>query len=47
MRRKADPEAQDRLCGGKADARGRFKIKLKPGDNDLGDIKVSASSLKK
>jgi hypothetical protein len=32
--------------GGKADARGRFKIKLKPGANDLGDIKVSASIFK-
>jgi hypothetical protein len=29
--------------GGKADARGRFKIKLKPGVTDLGDIKVSPS----
>src|SRR5262245_17089865 len=27
--------------GGKADNRGRFKYKLKPGENDLGDIKVS------
>jgi hypothetical protein len=33
--------------GGKADARGRFKYKLKPGVNDLGDIKVSASLLNK
>ena len=32
--------------GGKADAHGRFKIKLKPGDNDLGDIKVGASLFK-
>jgi hypothetical protein len=31
--------------GGKADAKGRFKIKLKPGTNDLGDIKVSAALL--
>jgi hypothetical protein len=30
----------------KADARGRFKIKLKPGENDLGDIKVSRSIFK-
>jgi hypothetical protein len=34
--------------GGKADARGRFKIKLKPGETkDLGDIKVSGSMFKK
>jgi hypothetical protein len=33
--------------GGKANNRGRFKIKLKPGENDLGDIKVSASVFKK
>jgi plastocyanin len=33
--------------GGKADARGRFKFKLKPGENDLGDIKVSPSIFKK
>jgi plastocyanin len=33
--------------GGKADTRGRFKIKLKPGDNDLGDINVSPSIFKK
>ncbi len=33
--------------GGKADSKGRFKIKLKPGDNDLGDIKVSGSLFKK
>src|SRR5260221_10557704 len=32
--------------GGKADAKGRFKIKLKPGENDLGDIKVSGSIFK-
>ncbi len=32
--------------GGKADAKGRFKIKLKPGTNDLGDIKVSGSLFK-
>ena len=30
----------------KADARGRFKIKIKPGENDLGDIKVSRSIFK-
>jgi hypothetical protein len=33
--------------GGKADARGRFKIKIKPGSNDLGDIKVSPAIFKK
>ncbi|MGD9723676.1 MAG: hypothetical protein AB7O59_05015 [Pirellulales bacterium] len=33
--------------GGKAGTNGRFKIKLKPGVNDLGDIKVSASTFKK
>jgi hypothetical protein len=33
--------------GGKADARGRFKYKVKPGANDLGDIKVSGSIFKK
>ncbi len=33
--------------GGKTDTRGRFKYKIKPGDNDLGDIKVSASMFKK
>ena len=33
--------------GGKTDTRGRFKIKIKPGDNDLGDIKVNASMFKK
>jgi hypothetical protein len=32
--------------GGKSDTRGNFKIKLKPGDNDLGDIKVSGSIFK-
>jgi hypothetical protein len=33
--------------GGKANEKGRFKIKLKPGVNDLGDIKVNASIFKK
>jgi plastocyanin len=33
--------------GGKADTKGRFKIKLKPGENNLGDIKVSGSLFKK
>ena len=32
--------------GGKATDRGRFKYKLKPGTNDLGDIRVSASIFK-
>lgn len=32
--------------GGKADTKGRFKIKLKPGENDLGDIKLPASLFK-
>jgi len=30
--------------GGKTDTKGRFKIKLKPGDNDLGTIEVQASA---
>jgi hypothetical protein len=29
--------------GGKADTKGRFKYKLKPGPNELGEIKVSGS----
>ncbi len=33
--------------GGKADNRGRFKIKLKAGDNDLGDVKVAPSVFSK
>ena len=33
--------------GGKADSKGSFKIKLKPGVNDLGDIKVSGAIFKK
>lgn len=33
--------------GGKADARGTFKLKIKPGDNDIGDVKVSGSIFKK
>ena len=34
--------------GGKADGKGRFKVKLKPGETlDLGDIKVSPSVFKK
>jgi hypothetical protein len=33
--------------GGKADSKGRFKIKLKSGSNDLGEIKVPLSALKK
>jgi hypothetical protein len=33
--------------GGKADTKGRFKIKLKPGENNLGDIKVGGSVFKK
>jgi hypothetical protein len=32
--------------GVKADTRGRVKIKIKPGENDLGDIKVSPSIFK-
>jgi len=32
--------------GGKADSKGAFKIKLKPGVNDLGDIKVKGSIFK-
>lgn len=33
--------------GGKADTKGRFKITLKPGVNDLGDIKVAPSTFAK
>ncbi len=33
--------------GGKADARGTFKLKIKPGENNLGDVKVSGSIFKK
>jgi hypothetical protein len=33
--------------GGKADTKGRFKIKLKAGANDLGEIKVPLSALNK
>lgn len=33
--------------GGKTDTKGNFKIKLKPGENNLGDIKVSSSIFKK
>jgi hypothetical protein len=33
--------------GGKADVRGTFKLKIKPGENNLGDIKVSGSIFKK
>jgi len=33
--------------GGKADARGTFKYKIKPGENNLGDIKVSGTIFKK
>jgi hypothetical protein len=33
--------------GGKANPQGRFKIKLKAGDNDLGDIKVAPSVFSK
>lgn len=33
--------------GGKADIRGTFKLKIKPGENNLGDIKVSGSIFKK
>lgn len=33
--------------GGKADTKGTFKLKIKPGENDLGDIKVSPSLFKK
>ena len=35
------------FTGGKADTKGRFKMKLKAGDNDLGEIKVPVSALKK
>lgn len=33
--------------GGKSDTKGRFKLKIKPGDNDLGEIKVPLKSIKK
>ena len=33
--------------GGKTDSKGIFKIKLKPGENDMGDIKVSSAIFKK
>jgi len=33
--------------GGKTDTRGTFKIKIKPGENNLGEIKVPASIFKK
>lgn len=33
--------------GGKADTKGRFKLKLQAGDNDLGEIKVPVAALKK
>ncbi len=33
--------------GGKTDPRGTFKIKIKPGENNMGDIKVSSSIFKK
>ena len=31
---------------GKTDKKGNFKVKIKPGDNDLGDIKISKSLFK-
>jgi hypothetical protein len=33
--------------GGKSDTKGRFKLKIKAGDNDLGEIKVPLKSIKK
>jgi plastocyanin len=33
--------------GGKSDSKGRFKLKIKPYDNDLGEIKVPLSALNK
>lgn len=33
--------------GGKADSKGSFKLKIKPGTTDVGDIKVSSSIFKK
>jgi hypothetical protein len=33
--------------GGKSDTKGRFKLKIKPGENDLGEIKVPLKSVKK
>lgn len=35
------------FTGGKADTKGNFKYKIKPGENNLGDIKISASVFKK
>jgi len=36
-----------KYAGGKASSKGRAKIEIKPGDNDLGEIKVKASMFKK
>ena len=35
-----------KIEGAKVDTKGRFKLKLKPGDNKLGDIKVSSKLFK-
>jgi plastocyanin len=35
------------VTGGKSDTKGRFKIKIKAGSNDLGDIKLSPTLFKK
>ena len=36
-----------KIEGVKVDSKGRFKIKLKPGENKLGDIKIPASAFNK
>lgn len=35
-----------KFTGGTSDSKGNFKIKIKPGENNLGDIKVSSSIFK-
>lgn len=35
-----------KFTGGTTDSKGNFKIKIKPGENNLGDIKVSSSIFK-
>jgi len=35
------------MKGAKADTKGRFKLTIKPGTNDLGDIKVPAALFSK
>jgi hypothetical protein len=35
-----------KFTGGTSDSKGNFKIKIKPGENNLGDVKVSSSIFK-